>query len=97
MNILNKIKKVDFPNDQYIREKTNKYQICLHHTVSPNNSVKGDIATWRRTTSRIATCIIIDASGTPYQLFSSKYWGYHLGIKKKVFSDLGLFYQFLDK
>ncbi len=96
MNILKKIKSVDFPEDQYLPRVTEKNQIVLHHTVSPNNSIKGDINTWVNSKSRIATCIIIGGDGTPYQLFSSRYWGYHLGIKSKVFKKLGIPYQLLD-
>jgi len=95
-NILDKIISVDFPEDQYIPRETKKNQIVLHHTVSPNNSVKGDIASWVNSKPRIATCIIVGGDGTPYQLFSSKYWGYHIGIKAKVFKDLNLPYQLLD-
>jgi len=96
MNILNKIINVDFEPDQYVPRETKKTQICLHHTVSPNNSIKGDVATWRRDKKRIATCIIIGDDGTPYQLFSSKYWGYHLGIKQSFFKKFNLPYQLLD-
>jgi len=95
-DILNKIIKVDFPEDQYIPRVTNKNQIVLHHTVSPNNSVKGDIASWVNSKARIATCIIIGGDGTPYQMFSSKYWGYHLGIKSSVFKNLNIPYNLLD-
>jgi len=95
-SIIDKIVQIDFPKNQYIPTKTKKNQIVLHHTVSPNNSIKGDIATWRNSKSRIATCIIIGGDGIPYQLFSSKYWGYHLGIKIKVFNKYGLKYKKLD-
>jgi N-acetyl-anhydromuramyl-L-alanine amidase AmpD len=75
---LNEIISVDFPDDQYIKEQTNKNQIVLHHTVS-GRGVNGDIAWWRSTVQRIATAIIIGWDGKIYQCFSSKYWGYHLG------------------
>ncbi len=97
MNILNKIKMIDFPQHQYVRERTLKKQIFLHHTVSPNNSAQGDINHWLSTTSRIATHFIITADGTPNQLFSSKYWAYHLGIKSKIYDELHLRYKKLDK
>jgi len=95
-NILHKIKKIPFPADQYIPRETKKTQIVLHHTVSPTASINGDVATWRNSKSRIATCIIIGYDGTPYQLFSSKYWGYHLGIKELDVKKLGFQYTFLD-
>jgi len=96
MSILDKIIKVDFPVEQYIPRITEKNQIVLHHTVSPSNSVKGDIATWLRSKLRIATCMIIDEDGTPFQCFSSKYWAYHLGIKSSVFKKHNIKYELLD-
>jgi len=96
MNILDKIVHIDFPQEQYIPRKTEKKQIVIHHTVSPNNSVKGDIATWVNSKPRVATCIIIGGDGTPYQLFSSRYWAYHIGMKASYFKKLGLKYDLLD-
>jgi len=80
LNVLNlkDIIQVDFPDDQYVREQTNKKQIVIHHTVSGQGAT-GDIAWWRQTTQRIGTAIIIDWEGKIYQCFSSKYWAYHLG------------------
>ena len=96
MGILDKIVKVDFPDEQYVPRVTEKNQIVLHHTVSPNNSVKGDIATWVNSKVRVATCMIIGGDGTPYQLFSSKFWAWHLGIKGSTFKKQGVPYQLLD-
>lgn len=76
---LNKIKMINFPEDQYFHEIYTKNQIFLHHTVS-GPSARGDINTWIRDTRRIATCIIIDGDGVPNQLFSSKYWAAHTGV-----------------
>lgn len=75
---LKDIIKVDFPDDQYVRQDTSKNQIVLHHTVS-GQGVNGDINWWRKTTSRVGTAIIIGWDGKIYQCFSSKYWAYHLG------------------
>jgi N-acetyl-anhydromuramyl-L-alanine amidase AmpD len=75
---LSKIETVPFPNNQYIKEEYPKKQIILHHTIS-GSGVNGDIESWEATPERIATCIIVDRSGIPWQLFSSKYWAYHLG------------------
>jgi N-acetyl-anhydromuramyl-L-alanine amidase AmpD len=77
---LNEIINVDFPDDQYFREQTNKKQIVIHHTVS-GQGVDGDIAWWRSTVDRIGTAIIIGWDGKIYQCFSSKYWAHHLGCK----------------
>ena len=96
MSVLDKLIQVDFPAHQYVPRETKKTQIVLHHTVSPNNSVKGDIATWVNSKARIATSIIVGGDGTPYQLFSSKYWAWHLGIKASVFKENNIPYQLLD-
>jgi len=75
---LNEIIQVNFPENQYIKEKTNKNQIVLHHTVS-GQGVDGDIAWWRSTVERIGTALIIGWDGKIYQCFSSQYWAYHIG------------------
>jgi N-acetyl-anhydromuramyl-L-alanine amidase AmpD len=94
-DILNKIQLVNFPQEQYVPRETVKKQIYIHHTVS-GVGVKGDINYWLSTTDRIATCMIIDRDGTPFQCFSSKYWGYHLGVKKEIFEKYKLPYDLLD-
>jgi N-acetyl-anhydromuramyl-L-alanine amidase AmpD len=73
---LEKIETVNFPENQYIQEIYEKKQIILHHTIG--SSVEGVISTWKKDADRVATCIIIDKAGIPFQLFSSKYWAYHL-------------------
>lgn len=73
-----KIETIQFPENQYIKEVTSKNQIVLHHTIS-GDGVNGDVSSWEGTPERVATCIIVDRSGVPWQLFSSKYWAYHLG------------------
>jgi N-acetyl-anhydromuramyl-L-alanine amidase AmpD len=78
-----------FPKEQYFPENTIKKQIVLHHTVS-GISPNGDINWWKRTTARIATCIIVSRDGTVHTLFKSEYWAHHLGIKSKVFKKLNI-------
>ena len=73
---LNKIVIVDFPEDQYIKEEVEKKQIVGHHTVGA--TAKSSINTWLANPDRVGTCIVIERDGTPYQIFSSKYWAYHL-------------------
>jgi len=85
----------DFPASQYVRKAVAKTQVVLHHTVS-GDGVRGDIGHWMRNTPRIATAFIIARDGTIHQLFSSKYWGYHLGLKAKHFNKFGLNYQNLN-
>lgn len=84
---LNDIIQVDFPDDQYFREQTEKKQIVLHHTVS-GQGVDGDIAWWRKTVERIGTAIIIGWDGKIYQCFSTKYWAHHLGCKTSNNTEL---------
>lgn len=67
--------------DKYEREIYPKKQIVLHHTVS-GPGIRGDLATWAKYESNISTCIIIERDGTINQLFSSKYFGWHLGCGK---------------
>lgn len=96
MSILDKIVQLDFRKDQYVRETTNKNQVVIHHTVSGDNA-KAVTRYWGSDKRRVATCIIISRDGTPYQLFSSRYWGYHLGVKAKTFANYGIPYKKLDK
>ncbi len=89
MNILEKIVTVGFPPDQYYREFTDKSQIDFHHTVS-GKGVEGDIAWWLSSKSRIATALIIDREGIPWQCFSSRFWAHHLGVTKAMFKKYGV-------
>jgi hypothetical protein len=75
---LTKIKIYPFPENKYFKEEEEKTQVVLHHTVS-GPGIEGDVQTWINDKDRVATAIIIDRNGTPYQLFQSKYWAYHLG------------------
>ncbi len=88
LNILKMIEMVDFPTEQYYKVEHTKDQIVLHHTVS-SVGVTGDLEWWRKTKERIATCIIIHHNGKPFQCFSSKYWGHHLGVKWNIFKNRG--------
>jgi len=67
--------------DRYYKEEHEKRQIVLHHTVS-GPGTRGDLITWKKYKSNIGTCVIIERDGTINQLFSSKYWAYHLGCGK---------------
>lgn len=93
---LSEINQVEFPSHQYVKVEQNKTQVVLHHTVS-GKSIKGDLAHWNKTKARVATAIIISRDGTINQLFPSKYWAYHLGIKTKEFNKFNLPYKNLEK
>ena len=77
---LSELVQVNFPENQYYREETQKTQIILHHTVS-GPGVRGDIQHWLSLADRIATCIIVGDDGIANQCFSSKYWAHHIGVK----------------
>ena len=77
---LSDIVQVDFPEDQYYREETQKTQIVIHHTVS-GGLAQGVIDWWNTDPQKIATQFVIQNDGTIYQLYSSKFWAHHLGVK----------------
>ena len=84
-----KIEVVPFPDDQFFKEECVKKQIVLHHTIS-GDGVEGDISTWENDPAVVGTCIIIDRAGTPWQLFSSKYWAWHLGVGNKALDSCSI-------
>jgi len=90
----------DFPEGQYIKEETAKKQIYLHHTVGRSNGVN-TFKWWASNPIRVATCVCISGPGAIdgqiVQGFNSKYWAYHLGLKKAVFDAYGLPVLNLDK
>jgi len=86
---IDNIHQIKFPEDQYYKEEQEKTQIVLHHTVSGPN-INNIISSWTSDAQRIATSFIIDRFGVCHQLFSSKYWAHHIGIKREVFQTLGI-------
>lgn len=86
---LSKIEAQDFPEYKYYPIEYDKKQIVLHHTVSNPKDAKGDLKWWLKDKKHIATCMIITSDGTPYQLFSSKYWSHHLGIPRTFLKEQG--------
>lgn len=89
---LSKIVQHNFSEKEYKRITFPKRQIVLHHTVS-GDSVDGDISWWLNDKKRIGTCILIARDGTIHQVFSSKYWAYHLGENGRDHSKVGLRYR----
>lgn len=87
-----KIVQHNFADKEYKKEQFPKTQVVLHHTVS-GNSINGDINWWLKDGKRIGTCILIARDGTIHQVFSSKYWAYHLGEVTKDFKKVGLSYK----
>lgn len=85
----------NFPETQYLREKTEKRQITIHHTVS-GEGVDGDMNWWLNSADRIATSYIIDREGRLHKCFADDFWAHHLGCKAKDFVDMGVPYKKLD-
>lgn len=101
---LKKIKQVPLKETQYFKEEIKKSQIVLHHTAG-NSSGVTTIQNWNEDDrGRIATCVTISGNGVSKntfdgeicQAFSSKCWGYHLGLKQDVFRAKGVAYKSLD-
>jgi len=85
---LSELVQVNFPENQYYREQTPKSQIVIHHTVSGPNA-NGVVNWWLQGPERIATHFIIQGDGKIYQLYSSKYWAHHLGVKSSFLQQQG--------
>ena len=83
-------------SSQYINETTDKNQIVLHHTVSGPDGAQV-VRWWNSNEERVATCVVISRNGEIHQAFSSKKWGYHLGLGAKQFAKVGLPYRNLNK
>lgn len=103
MDFLKDILKVEFSNDEYVREESTKKQIYLHHTAG-NSSGVSTFKQWDADSrGRIATCVCISGKGAKegdgriVQGFPSKYWAYHLGAKADIFNGYGVPYKALDK
>jgi hypothetical protein len=101
---ISKIKQVPLRDSQYFKEEVKKSQIVLHHTAG-NSSAPATIKMWDADDrGRIATCVVVSGNGLSKdtydgeicQAFSSKYWGYHLGLKQDVFRAKGVPYKSID-
>lgn len=79
----------NFSESQYYKEEAKKRGVVLHHTTS-GKGVSGDIRWWEDTPEHVCTPIIIDRQGEIHRLYSSKFWGHHLGVKSHHFSQFGL-------
>ena len=104
MKLPSNIKQVPMKDSQYIKTETKKSMIVLHHTAG-NSSGVGTIKMWDNDDrGRIATCVVISGKGQSKdtsdgeicQAFSSKYWGYHLGLKQDIFRSKGVPYKSID-
>jgi hypothetical protein len=104
MKLPSNIKQVPMKESQYMKTETKKRMIVLHHTAG-NSSAVSTIKMWDNDArGRIATCVVISGKGLSKdtydgeicQAFSSKYWGYHLGLKQDIFRAKGVPYISID-
>jgi N-acetyl-anhydromuramyl-L-alanine amidase AmpD len=79
----------NYPRLKYYAIEFQKTQLSIHHTVS-GSGVEGDIAWWIQSLFRIGTAFIIDREGVIHQLFSSKYYAKHLGVKDEALLKHGI-------
>ena len=60
----------------YYNETVPKQRIVVHYTAG---YLKGDMAALTRPGNHVSTPFVVARDGTIYNLFSSRYWSYHLG------------------
>lgn len=60
----------------YYQDAPAKERIVVHFTAG---YLKGDLAALTKKDNHVSTPFVVARDGTIYQLFSSKYWSYHLG------------------
>lgn len=77
------------PDTEYFKEEYVKSQIVLHHTVS-GPSADGDISSWLNDGQRVSTFALIDREGMCHQMFPSRYWSHHIGLKSEKLRSMGL-------
>jgi N-acetyl-anhydromuramyl-L-alanine amidase AmpD len=93
---ISKIVQSRLSDDQYFQDIHKKKQIYLHHTAGGGNAVS--VAKYfQQKEGHVATAFVIGDKGAIVQLFSSKHWAYHLGLKPEVFAENGVDYRSLDK
>ena len=61
----------------YYQQEFPKKQIVLHYTMG---YLKGDIATLTAPDEYVSVPFVIARNGTIYNLFSSRFWSFHLGL-----------------
>lgn len=60
----------------FYKETPAKQRVVVHFTAG---YLKGDIAALTKKDNHVSTPFVVARDGTIYNLFSSKYWSYHLG------------------
>lgn len=102
---INKIIQRPLDVGQFFNEQHPKIQAVIHHTAggsNPYNVISG----WNANTSRVGTSLIVAGKprstetfkdGEIVQCFSTRNWGYHLGIPSETFKKYNIPYKRLDK
>ncbi len=67
----------------YYPQSTDKIQLVLHHTAVFGASVENITNSFTRKSTHVSTHFIINRDGDYDQLFPLKYWGNHIGSKRK--------------
>lgn len=103
-SFIKSIHQLPLDRDEFLAEAFEKKQIYLHHTAG-GPSARQVVKSWNNDDrGRIATCVVISNTGAKdsvdgeiVQAFSSKFWGYHLGVKSAHFKNIKLPYIGLDQ
>ena len=83
-------------NNQFIQEEHPKKQIIC--TIPREVVIQSRLQnTFNKRKVKLRRLFVIGEKGTIVQLFSSKHWAYHLGLKPEVFAEMGVTYRSLDK
>lgn len=91
-----KIIQHNLPAQNYFPDEHAKTQIFIHHTAGADNAI-GVVDGWKTRVDKVATAFVIGGDGSIVQAFSSKCWGYHLGLQTATFKKLNVPYSPLDK
>ena len=98
---INKIIQDNLPASCYCSQEIEKKQIVIHHTAGSANPLNV-IAGWKQAANKVCTAFVIAGAPSPtdtfkdgdiVQAFSSKAWGYHLGLEPKDFTPFNLPYE----
>jgi hypothetical protein len=83
MSVIDRIKFIPFPEDEYVREVSAKNKFIIHHSASWDNA-ENMFGWWDEDTQgRVATHFGINRDGSIIQGYSSKYWAYAVAVHNK--------------
>ena len=103
---ISKIVQKPLDDGQYFAEEHPKNQIVIHHTAGSSNPYNV-VAGWNGNESKVGTALLVAGKpvrsgdtfkdGEIVQCFSTKHWGYHLGVPSETFKKYDIPYKRLDK